>query len=586
MVLTRSKASAKLKDFGDKEGRYPEKFRKGDPEQRLPHSQSNPRLKKKARTSRGQVGGKLNLSQSARDHFTSLPLDVIHEIFELLAPLDLLNLARTDTVLRSYLMSKRSIGIWKIARAATDPPVLHCPQGFSEPQLAVLLFTKECTICNKKVTKAQTPWWILQLRLCKACSDSHTPRMLYVDDTTRRLAQLISPLNIQSQSVDTVKYKFAQLPLENYCRIDELNRIADVVEDHQLRVQAKVERDSTEFEKFVKHCKSEVSARCESAKVLAQWFNQMTKARWKVEQEQREARKQAIVAKLLELGYEDRDIQRASVRYPFVRNLIRTTSSLTPGGWSRLQPLAERLVQDQQFRRLEMEEGQVQKDRRRAFRERLLTFKALHVDASVDPLMPSDKVVINVPVFRRALDAEGTVTTPDIFDEAFNELPGHLEDWKRERRIDLAKAVLKSRPGSEVDVDPEEAVHQGLLSLATSVFVTCGSGVLFNQDTDTIHWADSIGEHFAVKLLHVPLRNAKTRFPEIKCVHIVSEWVDHVKLLVRAVGLDPETATINEMDSLNARFYCDDCSCTKLINDPVARNWRNAVSVVARSLLV
>ncbi|KAG9017064.1 hypothetical protein FRB90_001889 [Tulasnella sp. 427] len=491
-------------------------------------------------------------------------------------------------------MSKRSAGVWKAARAVAEPPVPQCPEGLSEPQLAALLFTKDCTICSKKVPG--DAWWILQLRLCKACAYSQLISGKALARQFPYLEDIEGMLELVPRECSWSSGRISTTPLHNHCRFDDICRVAEVVEDRQLRLQAKLEDGSAEFVQFVQKCKSEVTSRCEYAKVLVQWARQVADEQRRVDGEKMEARKQAangvtdeiikrIVEKLVGLGYEERDHEGPDIRESvkpeaFKAFVLRRTltSDVFMTDWERMQPLAERLVQYQQFSRLEREEGQVQKARRAAFTERYKNFKTSHADLSVDALMPSDKVVISLPAFRATLDAEGTEITSGIFDEAFNELPSYLEEWKKEKRVDLAKAILKARPESEpADADPEAAVEQGLLSLATSVFATCGLGGSLNHDSETIHWADSIGDHFARNAYHIPSRRIKTRFPEMKCVHVAPQWVEHVKLLVQAVGLDPETATIGDMDALNARFYCDGCSCTNLKDEPVARNWRNGI---------
>ncbi|KAG9046506.1 hypothetical protein FS837_004256, partial [Tulasnella sp. UAMH 9824] len=85
----------------------------------------------------------------------------------------LLQLARTNKALRSFLMSKRSSIAWKAARAAANPPVPICPKDLSEPKLAVLLFTKDCTVCGKFASQAPRLWYTLQVRACKPCFRSN-----------------------------------------------------------------------------------------------------------------------------------------------------------------------------------------------------------------------------------------------------------------------------------------------------------------------------------------------------------------------------------------------------------------------------
>ncbi|KAJ2924596.1 hypothetical protein H1R20_g12498, partial [Candolleomyces eurysporus] len=84
-------------------------------------------------------------SRSALKHdvLVDLPLDILCEMFKLLPPLDLLQLARTAKSFRKFLMNRASRSIWTHALSAVEdlPP---CPTDLSEPQYAYLMFTNHC----------------------------------------------------------------------------------------------------------------------------------------------------------------------------------------------------------------------------------------------------------------------------------------------------------------------------------------------------------------------------------------------------------------------------------------------------------
>ncbi|RXW22256.1 hypothetical protein EST38_g3621 [Candolleomyces aberdarensis] len=84
-------------------------------------------------------------SQSALKHdvLIDLPLDILCEIFKLLPPLDLLQIARTAKSFRKFLMNRASKSIWTHVLSAVEdlPP---CPDDLSGPQYAYLMFTNHC----------------------------------------------------------------------------------------------------------------------------------------------------------------------------------------------------------------------------------------------------------------------------------------------------------------------------------------------------------------------------------------------------------------------------------------------------------
>ncbi|KAF5324949.1 hypothetical protein D9611_004138 [Ephemerocybe angulata] len=79
--------------------------------------------------------------------FEEIPLDILGEIFYFLAPIELLQLARTTKRLRELLMSSSSTVYWKTARQAIAPEMPPCPEGLSEPQYANLMFSDHCHKC-------------------------------------------------------------------------------------------------------------------------------------------------------------------------------------------------------------------------------------------------------------------------------------------------------------------------------------------------------------------------------------------------------------------------------------------------------
>ncbi|RXW15569.1 hypothetical protein EST38_g10282 [Candolleomyces aberdarensis] len=93
-------------------------------------------------------------SRSALKHdvLVDLPLDILCEMFKLLPPLDLLQLARTAKSFRKFLMNRASKSIWTHALSTVEdlPP---CPDDLSEPQYTYLMFTNHCHHVRDKRTR-------------------------------------------------------------------------------------------------------------------------------------------------------------------------------------------------------------------------------------------------------------------------------------------------------------------------------------------------------------------------------------------------------------------------------------------------
>ncbi|KAG8900828.1 hypothetical protein FRC01_010017, partial [Tulasnella sp. 417] len=64
-------------------------------------------------------------------------------------------------------MSKSSASIWRESREEVEPRVPDCPPDQSEPQWAYLLFSRDCSTCER--TNIPHVDWYHRLRLCSRC---------------------------------------------------------------------------------------------------------------------------------------------------------------------------------------------------------------------------------------------------------------------------------------------------------------------------------------------------------------------------------------------------------------------------------
>ncbi|GLB43588.1 hypothetical protein LshimejAT787_1401000 [Lyophyllum shimeji] len=96
-----------------------------------------------------------------------LPIDILFEIFGHLKPFDLLRLSRMTKEFRRLLMHKSSVSVWKAAleRIPGLPP---CPPGISEPAWVNLAFDPHCHFCF--TTGVRPVEWALRVRICTKCA--------------------------------------------------------------------------------------------------------------------------------------------------------------------------------------------------------------------------------------------------------------------------------------------------------------------------------------------------------------------------------------------------------------------------------
>ncbi|KAH9831364.1 uncharacterized protein C8Q71DRAFT_300370 [Rhodofomes roseus] len=97
----------------------------------------------------------------------TLPLDIIYEILSLLTPIDLANLAHTDTAFRSTLTSPQASSIWKAARKRNGS-VPDCPPNAGEVVWARFIYsTPNCEECD--ASHIHYVDFALRRRVCKRC---------------------------------------------------------------------------------------------------------------------------------------------------------------------------------------------------------------------------------------------------------------------------------------------------------------------------------------------------------------------------------------------------------------------------------
>ncbi|KAG8952214.1 hypothetical protein FRC04_004921 [Tulasnella sp. 424] len=507
MVTTRRELPVSYKDSSDDEMDV-DGFVYDDSDEDL-----RPKRKKAKTTSKlTKRKGKVTARSLMKDLFSALPLDLIYEVFGHLHPSDLLNLARTSKMLRSHLMSKRSVSVWKTAREAIMPPVPECPKDQSEPQWAALLFMLNCTLGRK----------------------------------------------------------FYYSP--------HIEEMGEIVEDFQLRIDAGVKGAREGFDKFMERMKAKAAEQAKSKEALKEWARNAARLRSLKNNQLMEERGQAMIAKLVELGHDTRDVKGAADTWgDSGRHIFYTTTPLSDYAWKRAKPKAEMLVEEAKQRRLDIERRPIREARGNVARSRYDIFKKTY-DASPDNLLPHESLITDVPLLKCVIQSDGDDVSPSIFDGAFEKLPDILDDWRRERRIHLAKILLKAQatPG-DVTPDPIATEKDGILLLATSFFSACGWARHGNYEC-RIHWINTLHTHLSFTSgIHALGGTLRPSNEEMSCIRAVPESIQRAKALVQAAGLDPEKATQMEMDEMDARFWCTDCSVLKTQGSNVARNWRNCI---------
>ncbi|KAF8838076.1 hypothetical protein BDN67DRAFT_1004531 [Paxillus ammoniavirescens] len=494
-------------------------------------------MRQKGKECKAEESSKRSKLRGKLEMMPDMNLDILFHILGFLRPMDLLNLARTSKAFRRLLMHKSSAFAWKTARLQIEG-LPECPQDLSEPQYANLVFWPHCHNCGK--TAPAIYWRIRRSVLGGEILEYPTQRKYSVF--------------------------FDQDQLDKF-----LEKYNDVPED---------ERDE-----FLKVKRKQLDIVLEHASRCDEWHREVTTERRLELQNVREEREESIFTRLRDLGYKDeiRFVGKFEIRM-LEDAFFRKSKPLTDKEWNRVFPRMQEKMDDI---RLHLIEETVYGRRR----EVLVELYEDYVSRSAPPgaafdILPHVADVATFPLFDAVIHApQDSDITRDSFSAAFLEFPSFVRSWIRAKQSQLSTLVVlpkesfpARRFATNVNLTPVER-----LKLASAVFVSNWNGnvmmypdVLYFVEFNRIHFDTPFS--FWRKL--IPFEEITARvFGAYPWSLVDSDGNNLIELftpaafVVLACGLDPRTATCDDMDERDARLTCKYCP-DKV---PKARTWKNAV---------
>ncbi|KAF9234865.1 hypothetical protein BU15DRAFT_52071 [Melanogaster broomeanus] len=475
--------------------------------------------------------------KSRRGRLEMLPelnLDVLFQILSFLHPLDLLNLARTTKAFRQLLMRKSSAFVWKASlRRVEGLPV--CPPDLNEPQYAYLAFYPHC----------------------------HVSAMELPHPTQEFLKVMASMSRYFLKGSDSCADTFAGHGSTHFVDVEQLKAFEKEYKE--------VPQDR--HDEFLADRRIQVCAINKHASECEAWHDDMLQGR-------SNARAESIFTRLKTLGYTSELDCFVTYRIKVThRSIFDSTKVLTDREWARVRGRFVSTMNDYRISRLE---EAVYNPRRKILVELYDAYvrQPAPPGATVD-LLPD---VVDLAHFA-AFDAiiklpEGTEVNAETFKPAFEQIPTLVQEWRAD--VDAQLAALVVIPGdsstsgvaeddfSDGPLEPAErlklasAVFENRLGnlivstdlLDQPIFNRCYSNSITSQVIPGRPWSlmDERGEYPLVELF-------------TGAAHVV-----------RACGMDPQTATVEDMDKRDIRLRCNYCPCTTAKMD-----WRTAVSLLVRS---
>ncbi|KAK0443850.1 hypothetical protein EV421DRAFT_2035284 [Armillaria borealis] len=439
--------------------------------------------------------------------------DIWLEVVSYLSPRDILQLARLSEDLHSIFTSPTSTHLWKAARKTVDCPAPVT--GFSGLAWANLLYINKCHFCRKNVARKVEFYFLT--RICKACYKEHVISHRVTDTLTAFIASLVptamNGITIQylRKDFEAVKAKYLSLPdkeKDAYCqeRWDYL----------------------TEVENF--------------RLIGTAWCEQRTEVRSEELGKQKTERADAIKEKLKDLGYGDAFLSNDFCLQFYKHPAVKSSRSLKERAWSKIRDTV-----------IEMAEGAIKElaDKRVA---RVLAVEnriaiAIAFLEGPDPSritkVPSIVDFLAVPHYNTLIESPVSLTLAER--ELKPLVDAFRKEWMDQALNELIRVLGK--------IQPERLTRyqkRAYLELARNVFECrgCSSrGLFFPQ----------VLEHECC----IYSRNPQTMKLERRCVWTVKylsrQETAFMPTLIRAIGLDPETATVDDIASLDQRYRCLIC---------------------------
>ncbi|KAJ7593145.1 hypothetical protein C8J56DRAFT_930495 [Mycena floridula] len=443
---------------------------------------------------------------------------------------DVLQLSRVCHRLHKELLLKATAGAWRSARRNDELP--GPPSFISEPAWAQLVYGSECSLCGLDMDMSNLDWMLFK-RLCKLCESQKT-------------LQLVPPLSPLQAIVASL------LPYRSYdqtCLLEDYNvTLAYISKANTTQKESFITRRSMELEQ-----QKTISFNCKV------WGERRKR---ELEEFRLAERENFFHAKLVALGYGDQlaVVPDTNHQYLILKNNPRLVNivALKKNTWSKAQAEAVAMmnrIEEYQRKMLAMETL-------RLFKISTLPYRHF---------LPDPVDFCNLPEIHNILKQPRNMEiTLESFDAVKTLLPTVCAAWAESK-----KAELQTQTGINVN-------------LATSI--------LYCKACHTKFWLESSIGFYPEFLSHICLSRRKRsrdvglaascRFLQSKQIPELEEgclWTcDRLRVdpkmqqrmceIIIAGNLDPETATVDDMDNLQVLFGCQTCQ-----NGRGYFGWRRAI---------
>ncbi|KAI0061322.1 hypothetical protein BV25DRAFT_1826808 [Artomyces pyxidatus] len=492
--------------------------------------------------------------QGRLQNMLTMPLDVLFELFSNLTPGDLVNLTRTSKNLRAVLMSRKSISVWRAARAQVPGlEVPEPPEDMSEPAWAQLLYGGAvCSECGaKNIHKID---FALRRRLCTKCMKQC---LVYASSFRNKCPGLDPSVMEYLPYTNTGGWAHGHASSSRFYMKSDLlamgKKLAELAQDKKAMKEFRKERILL------------VDAIMQDCAGYTKWATEAANLRSSTVADLKKKRYDDVVQRLLNAGYEKVDITNSQYTRLRAQPGVDSDKELTDQVWKHIRGKIEAVVINGRAERLKDQHERAVWSRRADAVKRYNKFCQLILPAQW-AYMPNTDQAVGLTCFQEVYDKEADVTSAD-WTSAMQKLPQCLSEWMKKKHeeyiamlppanfpsMTMALNVL-SGPSADVVRREKMASYAGALELALSVFTTDNHRALFGRDTCNT-WKLPSPPTFS-------LRGASA-----------------VLSLFKTLAMNANLVTATALDHLNRRFVCLACAQKdhKSIDNLTAYSWRECV---------
>ncbi|KAJ3765396.1 hypothetical protein FB446DRAFT_467498 [Lentinula raphanica] len=471
-----------------------------------------------------------------------VPLDIIFEIFSYLETSDLLTLARTTRDLRSTLMSKTSEFIWRTARLNLDdlPPL---PKDLNEPQYADLLFGTHCYLCSKKTGCIPT-FWSFRTRCCRPCALETYP---YLQSLRRAQPQDYRDANILPREVIPGIFK--------HSKSTPARHVGHTALTMRLRDEYDSLTDEEEITAWVTRKWEEEEAIRTHGQLCHKWYSDMLQKR---EDRLLEERKDAILRNLEDWGLREEAeiiINSPNSRLFLKHEGVDEPKKLTTHAWNQMKEELVELLSDHRERRI----AEIIKAAALERYEKLhKSYNEIVTNVDFQEPFPLAEDVLDDQVCEELVwntPPEIDLTSDFLSSQIAQFMPSFIERWKSAKVLELVNKIK--------EVVPTFAMSD--LQLATTIF-RCG------RCSRKMHFPEMFyhrccrepsmsSNHSRMKIFteKSPLFQRKAPWNS-SFIHLYNgHSMIVVQDVIKACGLEPETASIHDLYAAHPLIECLHC---------------------------